>query len=329
VGKNRLRKHSNDKGIWSACSVCCLLFAGIPARAEALKTSEPETPKDLGPIPSPTPVMAVDDTRTHGPNVPDYVDFEVQAQSILHRPDGGMLFTGQLAFPDPTSGNREVNDALKPYRQYELRVRGTFIRSQDENFAGPMSFGVQRHFPIAPFWLESLATIQAGVEAVVSTPWLSGRRVIPMGALQGSNGVDTELAQNGWSLRPVSTYIRIDYFAGRSFYLELGGAPELFVPALGPTEYDLRFHGAVGLALSRTGQVTSWSNWFKLCLEYVGRVRLYAADEPVAYWNSLGAALQLYQNAWFLVGVLATTDLGLGSYDHMFYGLRMQFSWPR
>jgi hypothetical protein len=135
------------------------------------------------------------------------------------------------------------------------------------------------------------------------------------------HGADTELAQNGWSLRPASVYGRADFLACRSLYVQAGAAPELFVPAVGPNEYDLRYHGALGFSLKCTTGAAD--HWPKVSLEYLGRARLHAKDAPVTAWNQVGVGLQFDLGA-FVIQALATTDPGEHRFNPWMLGLRLQ-----
>lgn len=266
--------------------------------AALVTTPQPE------PLPVATPVVAIDDTRAHAPSAPDYASVSVDGRWLVG--DDGRVeeLTSQLALGVPRLRDRDANDILSVFRPYALRVRTTTIHADDGWHQGPLSLGVQRFVPIDHVSFLPLADAHFGVEAVVSTPWLSDRHAVPAAAIQHVDAVDSELAQNGWSLRPASAHVRADFLACRSAFAELGAAPELFVPAAGPDEYAARAHVAVGWGLGCADRVSAHPA--KLSLAYRARVRLHAGDAPARYRDALGAALQ-YDAGRFLVQVVAAT----------------------
>lgn len=273
-------------------------------------------------IPQATPVLAVDDTRAHGPSARNWLDGELDTQILSGAHDDSVLaLTEQLSLGAPTFRDRDVHDILRLFEPYQLRIRSTTFRGPDGWDQGPLTVGMQRYFPIDHVAFLPLAYAHFGVETVVSTPWLSGRHVIPPTAVRIVDAVDTELAQNGWSLRPVSGYVRADFLACRSFFAELGAAPELFVPASGPDEYDARFHGAFGWSFGCANRVASHRP--KLSVEYRGRVRLHAGDLPIRYRDSLGVGLQ-FDCGPLVVQFLASTDLIEQPLSYGMLGVRLQ-----
>ena len=111
---------------------------------------------------------------------------------------------------------------------------------------------------------------------------------------QAGQVIDRELAGNGWSLRPLSGYGRIDFMVCRNWYAEIGGAPEVFVSTQpgGTTEYDLRGHLGLGFSLACSHSEESLFRHIALALEYRARGRLYSADASPAYYETISAALQ-------------------------------------
>jgi hypothetical protein len=184
-----------------------------------------------------------------------------------------------------------------------------------------MTLALQRYFPISPLAISPLLYAHFGVEAALSTPWLSGRFVAPHPTIQVLDGVDTELASDGWSLRPASVYFRGDFLACRSASGELGLEPEAFVPATGAREYGTRFHAAVGWSWGCHGNLSPHAP--KIAFEYRGRVTMYAGAQSPSYRDSLGVALQV-DLAWFMVQAFYRSDLGSAMAHDWAAGLRLQ-----
>ncbi|HEX3476943.1 MAG TPA: hypothetical protein VHT91_18090 [Kofleriaceae bacterium] len=264
----------------------------------------------------------MDDTRAHGPSARNWLDLELDAKVLSGVHDDSVFaLTEQLSLGAPTFRDRDVHDILRLFEPYQLRIRSATFRGPDGWDQGPLTVGMQRYFPIDHVAFLPLAYAHFGVETVVSTPWLSGRHVIPPTAVRIVDAVDTELAQNGWSLRPVSGYVRADFLACRSFFGELGAAPELFVPASGPDEYDARFHVAFGWSFGCVDRIVPRRP--KLSVEYRGRVRLHADDLPIRYRDSLGVGLQVDFGP-LVVQILASTDLVEQPLSYGMLGVRLQ-----
>jgi len=273
------------------------------------------------------PVLAVDDTRAHGPSARNWLDAEVDTQAIASANDDGVLaFTEQLSLGAPAPGDRDLYDILEQFQPYQLRIRSTTFHAPEGWEQGPLTVGVQRYFRIDHVSFLPLAYAHFGVETVVSTPWLSGRHVTPPTAVHIVDAVDTELAQNGWSLRPVSGYVRADFLACRSFFGEAGVAPELFIPTSGANEYDARIHAAIGWSFGCESRVVRSPP--KFSLEYRVRLRMYAGDSGVAYHDSLGFGLQ-FDGGGLVVQVLASTDVSDHWLSYGMLGLRLQFGWAK
>jgi len=293
-------------------------ICGKLARADGDQTQTLPPPEE---IPQATPVLSVDDTRAHGPTARNFIDLAIEGQSTsATTPDDVIGFGAQVSVQSPNPDNRELRDLLAPSASYAFRARaGLFTSSSKGTQGGPLTFALQRYFPMDMVVLSSLADAHVGVEAALSTPWVSGRHLVPPGTLRIVDGVDTELAQNGWSLRPVSMYVRGDFLACRSFFLDLGAGPEVFVPTTGPTEYDLRLHAASGWSL---GCGSCSASCPKVTAEYRARVRMHANDAPVASWNSIGLGVQ-FDAGPYAVQVLVSTDLGMHVFDPVLFTVRV------
>jgi hypothetical protein len=297
--------------------------AGSAAAAAQSPAQPPdESPRELPELPIARPILALDDTRTHGPTARNFVDLSLDSSWIAAPGDDVESFAAQLSAGIPTLGIRDVDALTAPYSQYQVRVRAMALHTAGGWTGGPLTLAIQRYAPIGPVAMAPLAHAHTGIELAVSTPWLADRLAVPPRPVQVVDAVDTELAGNGWSLRPLSGYLRVDFLACRTVYFETGGAPELFVPTAGPTEYDARYHVAFGWSFGCAHRVTVWRP--KLVVEYRGRIRLHAADEPVAYHDSIGVGAQL-DVAGGVVQVLGTTNPGRDMDDHGAITVRLQF----
>jgi hypothetical protein len=255
-----------------------------------------------------TPVLAVDDTRNHGPTAPNHIDGAVEGQSITGAAPGDVYAIGlQLLLQVPPGNSRDLKEISAPIFPYALRVRGAAFHAANDWLMGPLTVGLQRYFAVDAVVLTTAADAHIGIEAAFSTPWLSGRHTLPPAPVRIGHGVDTELTQSGWSLRPVSAYFRGDFLACRSFFLDVGAAPEWFAPTTGANEFDLRFHVATGWSFGCTAKADGY--YPKFTAEYRGRTRLHADDAPVGYWDSVGAGLQ-FDMGRFLLQILMTSDPG-------------------
>jgi hypothetical protein len=190
--------------------------------------------------------------------------------------------------PSPPGQARDVFGVLD---NWALRAEAAIIERPDRTAGGPLTVALQRYVVIAPLAIAPLVHVHAGLEAAVSTPWLDDHGAPPRRGLQIADGVETELAQNGWSVRPFSPYLRGDFSVCRALHAELGLAPEVFVLPGGETEYDVRFHGELGFSLtcSRTGI----GRHVAFSAAYAGRARLHDQDQPTAYHDQLSFGVQI------------------------------------
>jgi hypothetical protein len=188
---------------------------------------------------------------------------------------------------------------------------------------GPLTVGLQRYFDVDAVVLTTAADAHIGIEAAFSTPWLSGQHTLPPAPVRIGHGVDTELTQSGWSLRPVSAYFRGDFLACRSFFLDVGAAPEWFAPTTGANEFDLRFHVATGWSFGCTAKAAGY--YPKFTAEYRGRTRLHADDAPVGYWDSVGAGLQFDMGKVWSNGYSRVHGFDLGTSDGKLNGHKLGY----
>jgi hypothetical protein len=272
--------------------VVALWAAGQAGRSRA-DTNADVAPPGPASVPTARPVIPIEDTRSHGPTARNWYDVAATPALLLGREGTIFQLTSQLGLGFPPAGPRELRDIYKAYHlnDYQLRIRNDLFDGSDSATGGPMTIALQRYFPLAPLAISPLAYAHVGIEAALSTPWLSGRSVTPHRTIQILDGVDTELASDGWSIRPVSTYLRADFLACRSESVDLGIEPEAFVPATGPNEYGARFHVAGGWSFGCHGNMSPYAP--KIALEYRGRVTMYAGDRSPSYHQSTGVAVQI------------------------------------
>ena len=285
-------------------------------------------PPDPAPVPIARPVIPIEDTRSHGPTARNWLDLSATPALLVGRSGTVLQLTSQLALGLPTASGRELREIYDAYHlgDYQLRVRSDVFGGSGAATGGPITLAVQRYFPIAPLAISPLLYAHFGLEAALATPWLSGRFVAPHPTIQVLDGVDTELASDGFSLRPASVYFRGDFLACRSISGELGVEPEAFVPAKGANQYGTRFHAALGWSWGCHGNMSPLAP--KIAFEYRGRVTMYAAGEPASYRDSLGVALQV-DLAWFVAQVFYRSDLGTAMAHDAAFGLRLQLGLGR
>lgn len=302
-----------------------------PAAVEGVEDPSFDEPQP-DPIPTARPIVSLDDTRSQGPTARNWFDVSV-APALMIGPqvmaDGkqvsGTVYasTFQLSAGIPTFDVREYRDLVDRYQlsTFQVRMRGEVFRTAEDWLGGPMTFAAQRYFAIDPLAISPLVFAHVGIDVAFATPWVSGRADTPPATVQVLNGVDTELARNGWSLRPVTAYFRADFLACRSWYAELGAGPEAFVPTAGATEYDTRVRAAAGFSLGCHGNVSEYAP--KLQVEYRGRIRMYAADASPDYRDQIGGGLQFDLGA-FVLQVFYAADLGSKMADYATVGARLQ-----
>lgn len=304
-----------------------LWMIGHAGRASADGNAD-VSPTGPASVPRAQPVIPIEDTRSHGPTARDWVAVAAVPTLLAGREGSVFQLTAQLASGFPPARVRELREIYDAYHlnDYQLRVRSDLFWGSGSATGGPMTLAVQRYFPVAPLAISPLLYAHVGIEAALSTPWLSGRGVSPHPTLQVLDGVDTELASNGWSLRPVSSYFRGDFLACRSASAEIGIEPEAFVPGTGPNEYGARFHLAAGWSFGCHGNMSPYAP--KIALEYRGRVTMYAGEQSSSYRDSLGVALQL-DLSWFAVQLFYRSDPGTAMAHYGAIGLRLQIGSAR
>lgn len=250
------------------------------------------------PLPTPAPIVTIDDTRTEGMAARYVLEGNVEVGYVYgHGASDSLGVVGwQLAAgPLTPKGYLEdapISDVLGPLATYAFRVRGEAFTTRTGTVVGPITFGLQHYLPVAPLQIAPLLRVVLGFEVQLSTPWLSDERAAPPRPVAIVDNADTELAANGWSIRPVTPYLRVDFAACRSEYVELGFAPEFFERIKASPEYDVRFHGAAGFSFARCHHADSIGHHLGLQLEYRGRQTLYSSMGDSSYHGTVGAALQ-------------------------------------
>lgn len=283
-------------------------------------------------IANPQPVVGTDDVRTHGPIARHLVESSVafQRSSGPEEDDAVGLYTFQLGL-GPRRFTGKAGEVLGWTKRYAARVRLTVVDPEHGNAAvGPMTFALQRYLFIAPLELAPLLHLHAGLGAAVATPWLEGRTVTAPSVLQVTDAVNTELAGNGWSLRPAEAFVRLDFLACRAIHVELGASPEAFVSAddTQATEYGLRGHVQLGASFACGNAADSWLHHLAAVVEYRARGRLYASGAPFAYHDLAGVGLQ-YDVGAFLFAASVSVDPGSNLDDYLVLGARVQLGFGR
>jgi hypothetical protein len=273
-------------------------------------------------------VIPIEDTRSYGPTARNWLDLSATPILLAGRAGSVFQLTSQLAVGLPTPTVRELREIFNAYHlnDYQLRVRSDLFGGSGAAIGGPMTIAVQRYFPVAPLAISPLLYAHVGLEAALSTPWLSGRFVAPHPTIRVLDGVDTELASDGWSIRPAAAYFRGDFLACRSVSGEIGLEPEAFVPAMGDNEYGTRFHAALGWSWGCHGNMSPRAP--KIAFEYRGRVTMYAADQSASYRDSLGVAVQIDLDR-VTMQLFYRSDPGRALVHDAAFGLRLQVGLER
>lgn len=261
-------------------------------------------------ISPPEPVVAIDDVRSHAPILQENYQLGATYRYLFHGGENRDLATvqaalGPIAFEEP-----HLRTLLSWIRHNSVRVRATAVGVLDDRQVGPLTFAFRHYVVVDALDIAPLLHVHLGVETAVSTPWLSSRLAVPGDAIRTAMAVDTELASNGWSLRPMSVYVRADLLLCRSIYLEAGVAPEAFVPTLAgaQTEIGMRFHAGFGASFACVHDRDSWTKNLGAVVEYRGRTRLYSGDAGPDLFGNISLELQHRGEVTF--GTFISTDLG-------------------
>lgn len=281
----------------------------------------------------PQPVLPADAARREGPTSRQWFDAAVGYTHIAAPMSTDALdaFSVQLAFgPKPMSAQAErvFDDVWGWLDDYALRLRWTHVMMGDgASREAPLTIAVQRFLVAKPFEALPLLHLHLGLETSFATPWLGDRKSAPPIAYRKLYGVDTELAHNGYSVRPLGAYVRGDLFFCRNLFLEAGLAPELFLPTEGgdrPNEYDLRWHVSFGWNFACSSDPVSWRRPLAVSFEVRGRSVLSVNDDPER--RALDSvALQYHLGKQWVINVFGSRATGVPLSQYFAAGVRLQF----
>jgi hypothetical protein len=308
--------------VLSLVLACATLSHATPAGSQVPLEKTLSQPEE---IPTADPIIAIDDTRTHGPTARNWFDvwFDGAWLQSPHFADTFAL-AAQFTAGAPSFQQQNARELLSPYDVYQFRIRYNAFQYKSDWLFGPMTFAVQRYFSIAPLAIKPLVFAHFGVEFAVSSPWFSDRFETPPPGIRVLDATDTELVDSGWSVRPLSGYFRADFLACRSAYAELGGSPELFAPSSGGMEYNVRLHVAGGWSFGCANKISRYHP--KLTVEYRDRFRLSSTTQPLDYEQVAGIGLQsdvfgFAAQAYFTVNPVHMS--------YQTYGIRLQWGAKR
>lgn len=204
---------------------------------------------------------------------------------------------------------------------WSVRFRLTAVDGSDKDpHAGPFTMAIQRHVLLEPLNAAPLLAIHFGFEGAVSTPWLSDRELEAPAALR-SIGLDSELAQDGWSFRS-SAYGRIDFLGCRNEFLEAGGGPELFTPTTSAANLAaIRYHAGFGFEIFCSHRDVTQRHHLGLLFEYRARGIVYQGGASPSYDQVLSPGLQ-----WVIgrVTVGASVEIDPCCISNHVIGIRLQ-----
>jgi hypothetical protein len=194
------------------------------------------------------------------------------------------------------------------------RIRGGIVVPDGSGtLVAPLTFAAQRISVHDTLSVVPLIHLQTGIELAFSTPWLSGRLLDPSMTAAAVYSADTELVDNGWSIRPASWHVRTDALVCRSIYAELGVGPELFRSTAHPErslDYGVRWHAGFGFSLACRAFTRSFLDDLTVVLQYSARALLYNHDAAPSYDDRLQLALQLKRDRW-AVAAMSSADARL------------------
>lgn len=270
-------------------------------------------------IPPVEPVVAVDDTRTHAPVLFEGYQLGATYRYLFHGANSDLV-TAQVGIGPAAFDEIHTQAVLGWMRNYSFRVRATATDVFEQRRWGPLTLAITRYLPVEPLAIAPLLYLHLGIETAVSTPWASGRHDLPPDAIGTAMNIDTELASNGWSLRPASAYVRADLLLCRSIAMEVGAGPEAFVPTVpnARTEYDVRFHALFGISFACVHERDSWWKNLDAVIEYRGRAKLYSGDAPPNIFSE--TSLELQHRGKLTYGAFISTNIR----SFLGVGLRLQ-----
>ncbi len=215
---------------------------------------------------------------------------------------------------------------LGPLDHWMGRIRGGMVYGGDRGWvAAPLTFAVQRLSDYEILALAPVAHVQSGIEIALSTPWLSNRKSDPGPSFAALHGPDSELAGNGFSLRPLSWHIRVDIPACRSYHFEAGLGSEVFRSTEDsslPLDIGLRWHASLGLSPACAHQRNVFFNDLTMAFQYRGRAIVYREPLAPTSNHNLSLILQYQANsvAFAIYGGADPASIA----DYLMMGFRMQ-----
>jgi hypothetical protein len=268
-------------------------------------------------IADPALVMPADDTRTHA--IASRRWFAAWASWARLRKDDTnatwfQVGLGPSRWKLPFRGAR-----VGEKERWTLRGRFGFITDGDADTTwGPLTLAAQRITVHEILAVPPMIHVQSGIEIAVSTPWLSDRRLDPAALGATAYSADTELAGNGWSLRPATVHARFDVLVCRSLHAEVGAGPEVFRSTLDPArgiDIGVRWRFSVGFSLACPARPTPLAD-ITVSLQYNARALLYNRAADPTYDDALQFALQWQLDA-VAIAAFSTVDARI-------FGLRME-----
>jgi hypothetical protein len=280
----------------------------------------------------PQPILPAEAVRREGPVARQWLDTAVTYTHLgapMREADVEAVSL-QLAFgprPVKASTERVFGNVLSWLDDYSLRLRWTHVMMHDGSTReAPLTVAVQRFLVARPLEAAPLIHLHLGIESAVATPWLGDRKSAPPMAYQKLYAVDTELAHNGYSIRPAGLYVRGDVFFCRNLFLEAGFAPELFLPTEGvdrPAEYDLRWHASFGWNFACASDPVSWRRPLAVSFEVRGRSVLSVNDDPQR--RALDSvAVQYHLGKSWVINVFGSRATGVPLSQYYAAGVRLQ-----
>jgi hypothetical protein len=261
----------------------------------------------------PAIVVAADDTRTHAVASRNSV---AVSSWYTRLPDQGhaiwlQLGLGPSRFKLPFRGA-----SMGELDRWTARLRVGRLWPDDamtDAVWSPLTIAAQRISAYDTLSVLPLIHLQTGIEIAVSTPWLSDPELDPELAHGDAWSADTELARNGWSLRPASWHVRADALMCRAIHLEAGIGPELFRSTADPDrglDYGLRWNASLGFSLA-CPRDSAFSRWvagrLTVSAQYRARALLYNRDDDASYDDQTAVAL-MYQYRGYAIAGFATLD---------------------
>jgi hypothetical protein len=280
----------------------------------------------------PQPILPAEAARREGPSARQWFDTAVTYTHIgapMREADVEAVSLQLALGPKPVTANTErvFGNVLSWFDDYSLRLRWTHVMMHDGSTReAPLTVAVQRFLVAKPLEAAPLLHLHLGIESAFATPWLGDRKSAPPMAYQKLYAVDTELAHNGYSVRPLGLYVRGDVFFCRNIFLEAGIAPELFLPTEGgdrPNEYDLRWHASFGWNFACSSDPVSWRRPLAVSFEVRGRSVLSVNDDPQR--RALDSvAVQYHLGESWVINVFGSRATGVPLSQYYAAGVRLQ-----